>query len=139
MTGFLNQGVNPLSRITIASLEDLGYSVSYSAADPFSLANINTNVCCFPDRRRELRGKQTNAKFDNGLQRQSDTGVSERIAQIAARFAARKMRRLLDDLPPTIPEGLTYVGGEFLTVLIYDDDENIRDLSFRWEDVKDLI
>jgi hypothetical protein len=37
MTGFLNNGVpNPLSRMTIASMEDLGYTVNYAAADPYS-------------------------------------------------------------------------------------------------------
>lgn len=36
MTGFLNSGVpNPLSRITIGQLEDLGYEVDYGAADPY--------------------------------------------------------------------------------------------------------
>jgi subtilisin-like proprotein convertase family protein len=33
MTGFINQGVNSLSRLTAASLEDLGYQVNYKAAD----------------------------------------------------------------------------------------------------------
>lgn len=37
MTGFLNPAVNPLSRLTIASLEDLGYEVTYAAADPYVL------------------------------------------------------------------------------------------------------
>jgi len=37
MTGFLNPAVNPLSRLTVASLEDLGYSVNYAAADPYVL------------------------------------------------------------------------------------------------------
>lgn len=37
MTGFLNAGVNPLSRLTIASLEDLGYEVDYEAADDYQL------------------------------------------------------------------------------------------------------
>jgi hypothetical protein len=37
MTGFYNPGVaNPLSRITIASLADLGYTVNYAAADPYA-------------------------------------------------------------------------------------------------------
>lgn len=35
MTGFLNSGKNPLSRLTIASLRDLGYTVDLSAADPY--------------------------------------------------------------------------------------------------------
>ena len=37
MTGFLNAGFNPLSVVTVASLQDLGYTVSPAAADPFSL------------------------------------------------------------------------------------------------------
>ncbi|WP_202921233.1 pre-peptidase C-terminal domain-containing protein [Anatilimnocola aggregata] len=36
MTGFINSGSSPLSRITIASLADLGYSVSYARADLYS-------------------------------------------------------------------------------------------------------
>ncbi len=43
MTGFLNSGVNPLSRVTIGSLADLGYSVDESKADPYSLpAGVTT-------------------------------------------------------------------------------------------------
>ena len=37
MTGFLNRGTNPLSKMTIKSLEDLGYTVDVSAADPFTI------------------------------------------------------------------------------------------------------
>lgn len=37
MTGFLNPAFNPISRLTIGSLEDLGYRVNYAAADPYVL------------------------------------------------------------------------------------------------------
>lgn len=37
MTGFLNLGLNPLSRLTVGSLEDLGYAVNYTAADAYAL------------------------------------------------------------------------------------------------------
>ena len=37
MTGYLNSGANPLSRMTIASLGDLGYHVDVSQADPYTL------------------------------------------------------------------------------------------------------
>jgi hypothetical protein len=37
MTGFVDAGQNPLSRITVASLGDLGYSINPSASDPYSL------------------------------------------------------------------------------------------------------
>ncbi len=37
MTGFLNAGINPLSKLTIASLRDIGYEVNYNAADPYQI------------------------------------------------------------------------------------------------------
>jgi subtilisin-like proprotein convertase family protein len=37
MTGFLNGGANPLSRMTIAALQDMGYEVNLNAADPYVL------------------------------------------------------------------------------------------------------
>ena len=41
MTGYLSGAEQPLSRITIGSLEDMGYKVNYSPADPFSIADVN--------------------------------------------------------------------------------------------------
>lgn len=43
MTGYLNSGTNPMSRVTIASLQDLGYSVLLSAADAYTLASSIVN------------------------------------------------------------------------------------------------
>ncbi len=37
MTGFLNTGTNPLSAMTIRSLEDLNYTVDAAAADPYTI------------------------------------------------------------------------------------------------------
>jgi hypothetical protein len=37
MTGFLNNGSNPLSQMTIRSMEDLGYGVDAAAADTFRI------------------------------------------------------------------------------------------------------
>ncbi len=37
MTGFVRVGDNPLSRVTVASLEDLGYRVEQGAAEPFQV------------------------------------------------------------------------------------------------------
>lgn len=51
MTGFLNRGSNPLSRISVGSLADLGYVVNVAAADGYSFRaalysfpfNVGTN------------------------------------------------------------------------------------------------
>ena len=37
MQGFAKAGGMPLSRVTVASLQDLGYVVNLNAADPFSI------------------------------------------------------------------------------------------------------
>jgi Leishmanolysin len=37
MTGFVGAAGNPLSRMTVASLKDLGYTVNLDAAEPYSL------------------------------------------------------------------------------------------------------
>ena len=40
MTGFVNDsGGNPMSRVTVASLQDLGYQVNMAAAEPYHLPN----------------------------------------------------------------------------------------------------
>src|SRR4051794_9739074 len=40
MTGFVGQAGNPLSRMTAASLQDLGYTVDLTAAEPYALPNL---------------------------------------------------------------------------------------------------
>ncbi|MDO4246701.1 MAG: leishmanolysin-related zinc metalloendopeptidase [Deinococcus sp.] len=42
MTGYLGSGSNPLSRLSIAGLADLGYSVDYSKADSYSASTLNS-------------------------------------------------------------------------------------------------
>ncbi|MEP6834059.1 MAG: leishmanolysin-related zinc metalloendopeptidase [Gemmatimonas sp.] len=40
MTGYLNSGANPLSRVTVGSLKDLGYDVSFPGAEAFTLTSV---------------------------------------------------------------------------------------------------
>ena len=44
MTGFVDRKM-PISKLIIASLEDIGYTVDYSAADEY---DGNDTVCCNP-------------------------------------------------------------------------------------------
>jgi len=43
MTGYLDSGSNPLSALTIASLADIGYGVTLSAADPYGLPGLRAD------------------------------------------------------------------------------------------------
>jgi hypothetical protein len=40
MSGFIGSAGNPLSRMTVASLEDLGYAVDFNVAEDYSLPNL---------------------------------------------------------------------------------------------------
>ncbi len=42
MTGFIGSTGNPLSRMTVASLQDLGYVVDLNAAEAYSLPNLQS-------------------------------------------------------------------------------------------------
>jgi hypothetical protein len=44
MTGYISLNSNPLSTITIASLQDLGYTVSYANADPYTVSPLNLRM-----------------------------------------------------------------------------------------------
>jgi len=48
MTGYISLTSSdpvPLSRLTIATLQDLGYTVDYSSADDFGTSDLNLSVC----------------------------------------------------------------------------------------------
>jgi len=66
MTGSANYGRNPISTLTVASIEDLGYEVDYDAADAY---NGTDTYCCHggnewhsPWSRRRLGGNRDNAR-----------------------------------------------------------------------------
>jgi hypothetical protein len=44
MTGWISFVANPLSTISVASLADLGYTVSYANADPYTVSPVNLRV-----------------------------------------------------------------------------------------------
>jgi hypothetical protein len=37
MTGFINPGTNPFSRLTVAALKDMGYEINFDAANTYAL------------------------------------------------------------------------------------------------------
>src|SRR6476661_538253 len=55
MTGFVDASTNPLSRVSVASMADLGYTVNLAGADPYTLA---------PGLRASARGPRVQLKND---------------------------------------------------------------------------
>jgi hypothetical protein len=58
MTTILNTEGNPLARITIGGLQDLGYEVDYTNAEPFSSADIDPSCLCNNRKERQLLRQQ---------------------------------------------------------------------------------
>ncbi len=54
MTGFLSGECQPLSRLTAASLSDLGYEVDEGAADPYALGEASDSVQALPLCKRDM-------------------------------------------------------------------------------------
>jgi len=116
MTGWINSGTsNPLSNLTIAALQDQGYSsVDYGQADPYDPG------CS----RRGLRGG------DNGARRRRRAADPNSLARAkAVDYGKQKLnKRKLPDGVPREQNGLTYIGDQYLEVLYIDDDGSIQDV-----------
>ncbi|MEE8291761.1 MAG: leishmanolysin-related zinc metalloendopeptidase [Candidatus Tectomicrobia bacterium] len=67
MTGFLDGGINPVSRVTVAALEDMGYQVNYAAADDYQLPT-NLELEIMGIREGDTRCDQCSALQGFGLQ-----------------------------------------------------------------------
>lgn len=60
MTNVLNNPGAPISNITVASFEDIGYEVDYSAADPFGVEDLQAACVC--RRRRNLEDSEEHSE-----------------------------------------------------------------------------
>ena len=65
MAGYLSGTVQKILAVTVGGLEDLGFGVSYAAADDLATADLNPSCVCGGGRR--LRGEET--KHDNHKKR----------------------------------------------------------------------
>jgi len=119
MTGYLSGTSQPLSRITIGSLKDLGYSVDYSVADPFGSSDLDTCPVCGTrklsvldhphgeTRQLGIRGMKQHRKLSPTI-RQSAIEEGLKFLQSAATKSAA-------------PEGFEYIGDQIVSVIVVDE------------------
>ena len=68
MTGFVGPGNNnPLSRITIAGLDDMGYAVNYNEAEPYGSGDLGTCNCNRRDRSLSSNRGTTKRRLNSDL------------------------------------------------------------------------
>lgn len=120
MTSYVESGVSSLSKITIGSLQDLGYVVDYSKADAFGKANLNPGCTCKP---RSLISLEHGEAHLLGL---DDPNTLRRVLSNDAYQAAVNYGRSLmknKTLPLNVARednGVTFVGDKVVSVFVND-------------------
>ena len=132
MTG-VNTGDQELSRMSIATLEDMGYVVDYSQADPFTADQLNPACVCNANSVRE-----TDFQLSNGVsmtfrwnenRRSLRHGTSDKERGQAIQYGKMKLQnnhRSAELMSRTIDPGRIYLADKVLLVLYFDQDEQIK-------------
>ncbi|KAG7369388.1 PKD domain containing protein [Nitzschia inconspicua] len=115
MTVFLDD-VNPLSSLTIASLEDLGYTVDYTTADPYCPPlTADLSCSCSMGRASVSDDEEISQLSEAGLIAAEEFGMS--LLESAHQDCGE------DGSVCTLDEDLIYVGDKFILVLYQEGDQ----------------
>merc|ERR1719203_858420 len=123
MTGFLSsQGVSsPISRLTIATLQDLGYDVNIKAADAYDGGDT---TCCSPS------DPMSATSLSESKPLLSDAGMDAAVAY------GKQMLQMKQRPENLLVEGAIYVGDQ-QTVVLYQENGNIYDVHVTKTNVTD--
>ena len=117
MTGYLGgTALQPISTMTIGSLQDIGYQVDYTKADPYTKSKMATNCTCTG--RRNLRPVETKVVAEKKRPDPSAKGKANAIAHGKKELAKAKAAK-----GPPMP-GLEYVADKEVSVM-YIENGNI--------------
>lgn len=123
MTGYLNSGVlNPLSRITIGSLQDLGYSVDYAAADSYGRGNLNPSCTC--NQRQSLSDMEhgdTHQFSHSVVPNTARRALSQDLHNVALAYGQSILDKRASSQNFACNDGeLTYIGDKVVSVIVTD-------------------
>jgi len=127
MTGFLRTGQTayPLSKLTVASLEEIGYTVDYSAADKYDGRNTSsTSGCCLPP-----SGTLQGASMENLMPPSSSAA---RANAIAYGRQILKENTLPSSIAAVEHDGMRYVGDRVVSVL-YAENGHVYEVTVTHE------
>jgi hypothetical protein len=114
----LSVGKKKISRITLGALEDLGYVVNYTAADPYGASDIGKCAGC---------GRRINEQAAAPISSSScHHGSSYENAIIQGRKMLRKVSQKYKNQDMTkLPEGIVYMGDQQISVAYMHEDGTI--------------
>lgn len=127
MTGTLEFGDMPLSKITVASFEDIGYEVSYDNADPFGTEDLNSGCVC-RRRSRLTSGDAVLLSRDEANRPIGRRRLSEELRQEAITYGLSILETSANKYAgdsfsqESVNLKTTFVGDRALSVLVRDGD-----------------
>ena len=139
----------PVSSVTIAGLEDLGYEVNYDEAEPFDAAHMNATCLCNSNhtsnpslRRRSLvRTNQQEVELGDGVPTPSSSSSSSYRRELSEEgraaamsygkdvLAARRDTMSITPLPDTIGNI-----GEDLVFVMFEENETVHSVLVIFSD-----
>jgi hypothetical protein len=120
-----------LSRLTIAALKDLGYGVNMDAADAYTVSDLGECGGYCPSLRRRLRPE---SRFDLRKVKVSEDGHRDVLVAAAKELKERRKTK-----PSDLPAGVTYVGGDMITVYLRDYDGILKEETISFDAVRDFV
>ena len=99
MSALSNPGSTPrpISRVTVGSLDDMGYEVDYDQADPFSASDLNPSCRCHNDDDQRMLQSSSSSSLERSnqksLRRLSADGKKEAI-----RFGLEQLEQMNRDI-----------------------------------------
>ena len=110
-----------ISPITLGALEDMGYVVNYTAADPYGIDDIGDCSICpenIPVRRRRCR-----RTMDTSLSSCPEEGVTYQNAVAHGKAILHKVLERHDAAQTMLPDGVIYVGNHGRGIVTYMSDD----------------
>ena len=144
MTPVLTFGdANPITKITVGTLEDIGYTVDYEMAEDLTSNTVDRSVCCSARRGlgdQSLRQEKYNvhqsrdlqdSRFGVGDSSEIPPGISTDLYNKARTLAMEQLRRNSEHAPEVRDDGeSTYVGDLLVHVYILNDEGSFGSLGF---------
>jgi hypothetical protein len=138
---------NPITKITVGALEDIGYTVDYTMAEDLTSNSVNKTVCCatrrrlrgnsihqvgnYPDKGRRNLQQDGILNLGEGDSTKIPPGISADLYSKARAVAMQQLRRNRENAPEIRDDGgSVYVGDLFLHVYILSDEGSFGSLDF---------
>jgi hypothetical protein len=134
MTGYVDSDMR-LSVLTVASLEDMGYGVDYSAADPYDISMLDNCGKYCPAARRQLRvGRQAHPA------KKKKKPISDKGLNNTLKKAAQDLKKAREQHDPNelTDDNILFVGGDLITVY-YQEGDDIYDVTVSWDEAEKYL